>query len=126
MEFIETTLAPEPLGHYAQGVKAGNMVYTAMQLPINPDKPEEKTDDVETMANQLISNVVGVIKVGGGDIGNIVKVTVYFSDLSMAERFNQVYENAMGHHKPARSVVPIAASIKGWPMAMEAVAVIEE
>ena len=119
---IQTDKAPAALGHYEQGIISNGMIYTSMQLPINPDSPDDRPEDIKDIARQLIANIFEIVKAGGADISSIIKVTVYVTDISYWEPMNEIYTEMFGSHKCARSVVTVKELHKGWPLAMEAVA----
>lgn len=125
MRAIHTERAPEPIGPYVQGYEANGMIHTSMQLPIDPDMPEKSYQDIAEEAGQLLANLLAVVRAGGGNIHTVIKTTVYITNLDNFAAVNNVYENAFGRHKPARSVVNVTALPKGYRVAMDAVAVIE-
>lgn len=122
MTVIHTSRAPEPIGPYSQGYEAGGFIFTSMQLPIDPANPDRTYEDVKEEAKQLIENVTAVVRGGGGSLYTIAKTTLYVTDLNDFAAINEVYAEMFGHHKPARSVVNVAALPKGYRVAMEAVA----
>jgi len=118
IDVITTNDAPEALGHYSQGTIANGIIFTATQLPINPAKIDEPKGSVQEQAIQVLSNIIGVVKAGGGDIDTIVKIMIYVSDSNHWNDVNIAYEKKLGNHKPARGVLEIKNIRKGYDVSM--------
>lgn len=126
MKVIETSKAPIPNGHYSQAVQVGNTVYLSMQLPINPETKEQKLGSIEDQTYQVLNNILNIVEASGGHKNNIVKVTVYVSDISFWQAVNDIYTQFMGDHKPARGVVPVSSLHMGYQIGLDVVAVLDE
>ena len=124
MMFIETVNAPKAIGAYSQGVKKGNMVFTSGQLPIDPASGELISGDIVRAVKVSLENVLAIVEEAGGKKTDIVKVTVFVSDISKFPQINEEYGKFFGEHKPARSLVEVAKLPKGGEIEIEAVAVI--
>ena len=124
MMFIETVNAPKAIGAYSQGVKKGNMVFTSGQLPIDPASGELISGDIARAVKVSLENVLAIVEEAGGKKTDIVKVTVFVSDISKFPQINEEYGKFFGEHKPARSLVEVAKLPKGGEIEIEAVAVI--
>lgn len=122
--FIETVNAPKAIGAYSQGVKKGNMVFTSGQLPIDPASGELISGDIVRAVKVSLENVLAIVEEAGGKKADIVKVTVFVSDISKFPQINEEYGKFFGEHKPARSLVEVAKLPKGGEIEIEAVAVI--
>ena len=122
--FIETVNAPKAIGAYSQGVKKGNMVFTSGQLPIDPASGELISGDIARAVKVSLENVLAIVEEAGGKKTDIVKVTVFVSDISKFPQINEEYGKFFGEHKPARSLVEVAKLPKGGEIEIEAVAVI--
>lgn len=114
-------IAPIPNGHYSQAVEVGNTVYLSMQLPINPETKEQKPGSIEEQTKQVLNNILNIVEASGGHKRNIVKVTIYVSDIGLWEAVNE-----MGDHKPARGVVPVSSLHMGFQVGLDVVAVLDE
>jgi 2-iminobutanoate/2-iminopropanoate deaminase len=110
---INTADAPQPAGHYSQGVVHNGTLYVSGQLPIDPQTGEKCLDSVEDQTRQTLKNVAAVLAAAGADLGNVLKVTVYVSDIE-------------GEHRPARCVVPTRTLHHGFQVEIEAVAFVGE
>jgi 2-iminobutanoate/2-iminopropanoate deaminase len=123
MQTIYTEKAPEPIGPYSQAIETGNIIYTSMQIGIDPDNPARVYSSIEEETEQLLSNLFSVVRAGGADINSIVKVTLYIKDLSMFEAVNKVYSKMFGEHMPARSIVNVLNIPKAFNLGIDCIAV---
>jgi 2-iminobutanoate/2-iminopropanoate deaminase len=121
---VQTKEAPEPGGHYSQGIIANNMVFVAGMVPVVPGTGEKITGSIEEQTLQVLKNIKGVIVAAGSDLNKVVKVTVYVSDISLWDGVNKVYSSFFGNHKPARAIVPVKDLHYGFKLEMDAIAVI--
>ena len=126
IEYIKTDKAPEALGHYSQGTVANDTIYTATQLPINPNALNEKKGSVQDQATQVLKNVIEVVKAGGGSKDSITKIMIYISDTKHWNDVNISYEKIMVNHKPARGVLEIKNIRKGYDVSMDAIAIVDK
>ncbi len=122
LKYVYTEEAPKPVGPYSQGVIAGEWLFVSGQIPIDPKTGEVMKDSFKSMARRAIENVLAVVRAAGGDVENIVKVTVYMKDISRFSEFNEVYEEYFKEHKPARAVIGVASLPKGVELEIEAIA----
>jgi 2-iminobutanoate/2-iminopropanoate deaminase len=122
MDFTSTEKAPAARGHYSQAVVHGGLVYVAGQLPIVPGDPDLRLASFEEQARQVIGNVAAILEASGSSLGQIVKATVYIADVADWPAFNAIYADALGAHRPARTVVPVAALHYGYRIEMDVVA----
>jgi 2-iminobutanoate/2-iminopropanoate deaminase len=123
---INTADAPQPAGHYSQGVVHNGTLYVSGQLPIDPQTGEKCLDSVEDQTRQTLKNVAAVLAAAGADLGNVLKVTVYVSDIEIWGQVNEVYAEFFGEHRPARCVVPTRTLHHGFQVEIEAVAFVGE
>jgi 2-iminobutanoate/2-iminopropanoate deaminase len=124
MRRIETDDAPAPGGHYAQGVSHGGFLFVSGQLPIDPKTGETNAGSIEEQTRLVLDNVLAVVSAAGGDRSNIVKTTVYVSDIRLWDRVDAVYTAFFGLYRPARAVVPVKELHHGLDIEIEAVAAI--
>jgi len=121
----ETSKAPLPIGPYAQAIQAGNMIFLSGQIPLCPESGELAGPDMATQTAQVLKNLQAVITAAGCSISEIVKTTVFMTDLSEFAAFNKMYADWLGKHTPARSTVQVAALPKGARIEIEAIIVKE-
>ncbi|NLW40755.1 MAG: RidA family protein [Tissierellia bacterium] len=125
INFISTDKAPAAVGPYSQGVKAGNLIFTSGQLPIDPETKELSKGNIEKETRLCLENVQAVVEAGGGSLKDIVKVNIYITNMDDFPNINKVYEDFFQDHKPARSCVQVAKLPKDVDIEIEAIAVIE-
>jgi 2-iminobutanoate/2-iminopropanoate deaminase len=123
---ISTLGAPTARGHYSQAVVHGGVVYVAGQLPIVPGDPEKQLASFEAQARRVIDNVLAILDEAGSGAELILKATVYITDVSHWPAFNAIYAERLGAHKPARTVVPVAALHYGYLVEMDAIAALRQ
>jgi 2-iminobutanoate/2-iminopropanoate deaminase len=121
-EIIHTELAPEAIGPYSQGTLCGHIIFTAMQIPLDPETGEMVGDDHAGQAHRCLRNVQAILEAAGSSLAGALKVTVYLTDLAAFEAVNEVYADFFPDDPPARAVVEVRALPKGSLVAMEATA----
>lgn len=124
-ERISTTSAPQPRGFYSQGVRNGNLLFVAGQLPLDASG-NVVSGGITEHATQTMKNVAAIVEAAGGTTDDLAQVTVYITDLAHWPEFNAAYEKFLGSIKvpPARAVVPVGALNKGALCEIQAIAVI--
>ena len=121
---ISTPNAPRPAGHYSQAIVHDNIVYVSGQLPIDPQTGEKCIGSIEEQTEQALKNLSEILKAAGSDINQVIKTTIYVSDIELWDRVNVVYSRFFGEHRPARAVVPTRDLHFGFQIEIEAIAVI--
>lgn len=122
MEFLKTEKAPAAIGPYSQGTKANGFIYVSGQLPIDMESGDLVTDDVKKAAKASLTNVLEIVKAGGGKLEDILKVNVYVKNIGDFDDINGVYAEFFADHKPARALVEVAKLPKDALIEIEAVA----
>ncbi len=120
-EIIHTDHAPKAIGPYSQAVRAGNMLFTSGQLPINP-ATGEVSGDITAQTKQVLENLKAIIEAAGGSLDDVVKATVFITDLSGFAAMNEVYAKYFSSRPPARSTVEISGLAKNALVEIEVVA----
>lgn len=121
-QVISTAKAPAALGPYSQAIKVGNTVYCSGQIPINPATGTIDAVTVEDQTRQAITNLKNVLEAAGGGLCNVVKTTVFISDMNDFAAINGVYAELFGETKPARSCVEVSRLPKDVKIEIEAIA----
>ena len=106
MKFVSTTEAPAAIGPYSQAVVANGLIYTSGQIPMN-ETGVIVADDVVNQAHQVLKNLFYVLEAAGAHFNDVIKTTIYLTDMEDFEKVNAVYSHYFGHHKPARSTVAV-------------------
>jgi 2-iminobutanoate/2-iminopropanoate deaminase len=105
-----TENAPGAIGYYSQAIVSNGLVYTAGQIPLDPQTGEVISDDFTGQAKQTLLNIDSVLKASGTDLSQSVKLTVFITDLSNYTELNAVFKEQFdGVDPPARSVVEVSA-----------------
>ena len=123
MQKIYTKNAPEAIGPYSQAVKVGNMIFTSGQIALTADG-EFLDEDVKTQTKQVCENLKAVLNEAGAKIENVVKTTIFLSDINDFNDVNEVYGKYFSH-KPARSTVAVKELPKGAKVEIECIAILE-
>ena len=131
MRYIATPAAPAARGHYSQALVHGGLVYVAGQLPIDPADAERPGSSsgmpsFDAQARQVLSNVRSILEAAGSDLAHILKATVYITDVAHWPRFDAIYAQSLGGHKPARTVVPVSALHYGYLVEMDVIAALRD
>jgi 2-iminobutanoate/2-iminopropanoate deaminase len=108
---IRTSDAPAPIGPYSQAVKAGNMLFISGQVAIDPATGGLDNADIRTETNRVMTNLRSVLAEAGMDFSQVVKTTIFLSDMSLFAEVNEVYAGYLTGDFPARETV----AVKGLP-----------
>jgi 2-iminobutanoate/2-iminopropanoate deaminase len=119
---LSTFAAPAAIGPYAQATMAGGFLFTAGQIPLDPATGEVVPGDVGPQTQQVLKNLAAVLHEAGLDWSDVVKTTVFLTDMADFPRFNELYANAIGEARPARSTVQVCALPRGVSVEVELVA----
>lgn len=122
---IHTDQAPAAVGPYSQGVRVGDTVYVAMQLPIDPASGQLVTGDVAAQTAQVMRNIAAILQAAGASWADVVKTTVYLADIGDFAAMNAVYAGFVGDVPPARAALAARDLPRGAAVAMDALAVLE-
>ncbi|MFL0247977.1 RidA family protein [Candidatus Clostridium stratigraminis] len=120
-KIISTEKAPAAIGPYSQGIKAGSLIFTSGQLPLNP-VTGVMPDSIEEQTRQSLENVKAVIEAEGLSLCNVVKTTVFLSDMNNFVKMNDVYKEYFKENAPSRSAVQVARLPKDALVEIEAMA----
>jgi 2-iminobutanoate/2-iminopropanoate deaminase len=119
---VATDRAPRAIGPYSQGVTTDSLVYTAGQVPLDPATGEVVGRTIAEQTERVLQSLAAILEAGGSSLAQVVKTTVYLTDLADFAAMNEVYARHFGAHKPARSTVQVAALPKGVRIEVDAVA----
>ncbi|MDP7148068.1 MAG: RidA family protein [Nitrospinaceae bacterium] len=120
---IQTDQAPAAIGPYSQAVRVDNFLYTSGQIALDPQSGEFLSGEIEQETERTIENISAILIAGGLSLENVIKTTVYLTDLSHFARMNHIYEKYFSGNKPARACVQVAALPKGAKVEIEAIAI---
>lgn len=120
-QVISTDQAPAAIGTYSQAIKAGETVYMSGQIPLVPETMEMVSDDFSEQTHQVFKNLKAVAQAAGGDLGNLVKLNIFMTDLSQFATVNEIMAQYFEQPYPARAAVEVSALPRGAQIEMDAV-----
>jgi 2-iminobutanoate/2-iminopropanoate deaminase len=119
---VSTPQAPKPIGPYSQGVISGGLLFVSGQIPIDPKKDDLVEGDIKAQTEQVMKNIMAILKEAKMGPENVVKTTVFLLDLKEFPLMNEVYERYLGKEPPARSTVQVTALPRGVRVEIDAIA----
>ena len=123
MKTIQTKHAPAAVGAYSQGVLVNNTLYVSGQIPFIPETMMLVSQSIKDQTLQSLKNVLAIVEKAGMKKENIVRCTVYMTNMSDFPLMNEVYGNFFGEHKPARAAVEVRRLPKDVMIEIDAIAV---
>jgi 2-iminobutanoate/2-iminopropanoate deaminase len=115
----------EPISHYTDAVRAGELLFVSGCVPVDGEGRLVGGDDVVAQARQVFANVGSILEAGGATFADVVKVTVYVTDIDDRVRINPVRQEVFGETRPASTLVEVSAlAIPGAKLEVEAVALV--
>ncbi len=118
---IHTDNAPAAIGTYSQAIDAGGLVFLSGQIPLDPATMEVVDGDFEARARRVFDNLAAVANAAGGSLDDVVKLTVFLTDLGNFATVNTVMEDYFSEPFPARAAVGVAALPKGVDVEADAI-----
>jgi 2-iminobutanoate/2-iminopropanoate deaminase len=125
-KIISTPDAPAAVGPYSQAVRVGSTIYCAGQIPLDPKSGQIVSGDIAAQTRRVLDNVTAVLKAEGLTFENIVKTTIFLTDLADFQAVNETYGSYFKNQPPARSTVQVSALPKGANVEIEVIAVADE
>ena len=125
MKTINTKKAPQAIGPYSQAKNVGNLVFTSGQIPLIADG-SLVSGSFEKESIQVLDNINEILKASGSDISNIIKLTVYLTNLENFGILNRVFKSYFSDSLPARSTVEVSKLPKDARVEIEAIGIINE
>lgn len=121
-KIISTDAAPKAIGPYSQAVQMDSFLFCSGQIPIDPKTNEVFTGDIKTQTEMVIKNIEGVLKAADMNFSNVVKTTIFLTNMSDFATVNEIYGKSFATNPPARSTVAVAALPKGVNVEIEVLA----
>lgn len=121
-KIISASSAPKAIGCYSQAVEDGGFVFTSGLLPIDPVTSEIFTGDVRVQTEIILKNLENILKEAGCPLKQVVKTTVFMTDLTQFAEMNAVYSSFFKDNPPARTTLQVNALPKGSAVQIEAIA----
>lgn len=123
---VEAPDAPRAVGPYSQGIKANGFLFISGQIGLDPKTGLMTATDIVGQTHQVMANIGAILAAEGLEFNDLVKVTIFLSDLSDFQQVNEVYGSYFQSDPPARSTVQVSALPKGAKIEIEAVAVLRQ
>jgi 2-iminobutanoate/2-iminopropanoate deaminase len=124
---INTPKAYMAFGPFSQAIKTDTLVFVSGQLPIHPSTGKIVAGGIKEETRQVLRNLREILKAAGSSLNDIVKATVYITDMNYFSKMNEVYEKFFSNQvPPARSCVEVARLAKGAKVEIEAIALVRK
>lgn len=121
---LATDKAPKAVGPYSQGIRIGDLVYTAGQIALDPETGQMVEGDVAAQTERVLQNLMAVLESAHTSLAHVVKTTVFLQQMSDFAAMNEVYARVFGDTRPARSTVAVVGLPLGALVEIEAVALV--
>jgi 2-iminobutanoate/2-iminopropanoate deaminase len=121
---IHTDNAPKAIGPYQQAIKVGEFIFTAGQIPIDPQTGNFVAGGVVEQTRQVLENLKAILDAGGSSLDRVIKATVFLRNMDDFGAMNEVYAEYLGAAKPARSTVAVAELPRGALVEIDLVATV--
>lgn len=108
-QIINTPNAPAPIGPYNQAILTGNMLFASGQIAINPATNQLVTEDIVSETHQVMQNVKAILNAAGMDFSDVLKSTIFITDMNDFGKINEAYGSYFSGYAPARETVQVAA-----------------
>ncbi len=122
-EVIATVKAPQAIGPYSQGVKAGGLTFFSGQIPLDPTTGEMVGNEITEQSEQVMENIAALLEAAGLTFVDVVKSTIYLTDLANFATVNGIYGKRFPAEPPARSTVEVKGLPRGALVEIEVIAV---
>lgn len=110
---VHTDKAPAAIGPYSQAILVNGFLYTSGQIALNPETGELEMQNIEHETSRVMQNLKAVLEAVEMDFSNVIKTTIYLSDMAYYAQVNAIYAEFFGEHPPAREAVQVAGLPKG-------------
>ncbi|MEM7013406.1 MAG: RidA family protein [Verrucomicrobiota bacterium] len=119
---IKTDAAPAAIGPYSQAINANGTLYVSGQIPLDPETGEIVAGGLPAQTTRVLENLKAILKAAGSDLSQVVKVTIYLTDMQQFATVNEIYGSYFSEPFPARACVEVSALPKGVEVEMDAIA----
>lgn len=122
LEILSTKKAPAAIGPYSQAVKCSNILFCSGQIPLVPETGEVVAGGITIQTEQVMKNIEAVLFEAGIGFDDVIKTTIYLTDMADFAAVNEVYGSCFANHKPARSTVAVKSLPRGVSLEIEVIA----
>lgn len=123
-ETISTDKAPKAIGPYSQAVRAGGLLFCSGQIPLDPATGEVRGTTIAEQTEQVMTNIAAVLAAAGAGFADVVKSTIYLTDLASFATVNEIYGRHFPSDPPARSTVEVKGLPRGVQLEIEVIALV--
>jgi reactive intermediate/imine deaminase len=120
-QFIQTADAPKAIGTYSQAVRVGDTVYISGQIPLDPVSGQLVSGDIEAEIRRAFENVKAIAAAAGGSLADVVKLSVFLTDLAHFAKVNEIMATYFREPYPARAAVGVASLPRGARVEVECI-----
>ncbi len=124
-KIIYTENAPEPIGPYSQAVQTGQTLYVSGQIAINPGTGKLVEDSIEIETQQVMANMGAILQAAGANFSNVVKCSIFVSDMNDFAAINGVYGSYFKENPPARETVEVSTLPKNVNVEISCIAIVD-
>jgi 2-iminobutanoate/2-iminopropanoate deaminase len=121
-KYVSTSAAPQPIGPYSQGVISGGLLFCSGQIALDPETGELVQGDVAVQTERVLQNLIAVLREAKMGLENIVKTTVYLTDMADFPKMNEVYGRHLGAKPPARTTIAATGLPKNAKVEIDVIA----
>ena len=121
-KIISTNEAPGGIGPYSQAVRSGSFLFCSGQIPLDPKSGQIVSGDIAAQTRRALDNIAAVLRGGGLTFDNVVKTTIFLTDLGDFQIVNEVYGSYFKQDPPARSTLQVSALPRGAKIEIDAIA----
>jgi len=122
---IATDGAPKAIGPYSQAIRCGDLVFLSGQIPLDPATGDLVRGTIEAEVGRVLDNIRAVLDAAGARLADVVRTTVYLTDMADFQAMNGVYASVFGDARPARSTVQVAGLPRGARVEIDVIARVE-
>ena len=121
-KIISTNEAPAAIGPYSQAVRSGKFLFCSGQIPLDPKSGQIVSGDIAAQTRRVLDNIAAILRAEGLTFDNVVKTTIFLTDLGDFQTVNEIYGSYFKQSPPARSTVQVSALPKGAKIEIDAIA----
>ena len=125
-KIISTNEAPAAIGPYSQAVRSGTFLFCSGQIPLDPKSGQIVPGDIDAQTRRVLNNIAAVLRAESTTFEDVVKTTIFLTDLGDFQTVNEIYGSYFKNQPPARSTVQVAALPKAARIEIEVIAVVKE
>ena len=120
-KIVSTSKGPKAIGPYSQAVQAGSWLFVSGQIALDPETGELKSGNVQSQTERVMANLKAIIEAANASLGDVVKCTIYLTDMEHFGKVNEIYGSYFAADPPARATVAVSGLPKGVEVEIDAV-----